>query len=69
VFKRGDCEREKPFWVGGEGEVINRGFKGDEVPLYLKGWRVGKDKIRGGVDASYDIIKLSLIMEANYWKH
>jgi hypothetical protein len=22
--------------VGGEGEVINRGFKGDEVPLYLK---------------------------------
>jgi hypothetical protein len=30
---------------------------------------LGRDKIRGGVDASYDIIKLSLIMEANYWKH
>jgi hypothetical protein len=30
---------------------------------------LGKDKIGGEVDYDYDIIKLSLIMEANYWKH
>ena len=31
------------------GEAMNlRGFKGDEVPLYLKGRRAGKDINRGG---------------------
>jgi len=41
--------------MGNEAHIL-RGFKGNEVPLYLKGRRVGKDIERGGVDTNYAII-------------